>query len=153
LTGYWKQLIISLFDIQCFFQSGSWTKIIGNSCLVIQKIHLDFFMIFFIYNVSQWWNIYWCALWRELNVGNIFTKMTTELGSVGWLNTHIIFFGLSMLENQYGSTPNTLAFSRNVMLTFLDMTVFHCSGHFCKWTTISGFTDKKKKKLIPTDRP
>ena len=51
LTGYWKQLIIFLFDIQCFFQSGSecgpWIKIIRNSCLVIQKIHLDFFMIFF----------------------------------------------------------------------------------------------------------
>jgi hypothetical protein len=50
LTWYWKQLIIFLFDIQCFFQSGSecgpWTKIIGNSCLVILKIHLDFFMIF-----------------------------------------------------------------------------------------------------------
>ena len=66
LTGYLKQVIIFLFDIQCFFQSGSecgpWIKIIRNSCLVIQKIHLDFFMIFFIYNVSQWWNIYWCAL-------------------------------------------------------------------------------------------
>ena len=46
LAGYLKQLIIFLFDIQCFFQSGSecgpWTKILGNSCLVIQKIHLDF---------------------------------------------------------------------------------------------------------------
>ena len=46
LAGYLKQLIILLFDIQCFFQSGSecgpWTKILGNSCLVIQKIHLDF---------------------------------------------------------------------------------------------------------------
>ena len=46
LTGYWKQLIILLFDLQCFFQSGSecgpWTEIIGNSCLVIQKIHFDF---------------------------------------------------------------------------------------------------------------
>ena len=45
LAGYLKQLIIFLFDIQCFFQSGSecgpWTKILGNSCLVIQKIHLD----------------------------------------------------------------------------------------------------------------
>jgi hypothetical protein len=61
-----KQLIIFLFDIQCFFQSGSecgpWTKIIGNSCLVIQKIHLDIVYDFFIYNVSQWWNIYWYAL-------------------------------------------------------------------------------------------
>ena len=67
LTGYWKQLIIFLFDIQCFYQSGSecgpWTKIIWNSCLVIQKIDLDFFMIFFfIYNVRQWWNKYWCRL-------------------------------------------------------------------------------------------
>ena len=54
LTGYWKQLIIFLFDLQCFFQSGSecgpWTKMIGNSSLVIQKIHLVFFMIFFIFN-------------------------------------------------------------------------------------------------------
>ena len=51
LTGYWKQLIIFFFDIQCFFQSGSecgpWTKIIGNSCLVIQKIHLDFLWFFY----------------------------------------------------------------------------------------------------------
>jgi hypothetical protein len=56
--------ISRLFDIQCFFQSGSecgpWTKIIGNSCLVIQKIHLDFSW-FFIFNVCQWWNIYWCT--------------------------------------------------------------------------------------------
>jgi hypothetical protein len=55
LTGCWKQLIIFLFDIQCMFQSGSecghWTKIIGNSCLVIQKIHLDFF-ITFIFNLK-----------------------------------------------------------------------------------------------------
>jgi hypothetical protein len=46
LTGYRKQLIIFLFDTQCMFQSGSecgpWTKIIGNSCLVIKKINLDF---------------------------------------------------------------------------------------------------------------
>ena len=51
LTEYWKQLIIFLFDLQCFFQSGSecgpWTKIIGNSCLVIQKIHLDFLWFFY----------------------------------------------------------------------------------------------------------
>ena len=41
-----ENMIISFFDIQCFFQSGSecgsWSKIIGNSGLVIQKIHLDF---------------------------------------------------------------------------------------------------------------
>jgi hypothetical protein len=47
LTRYWKQLIIFLFDVQCFFQSGSecgpWT----NSCLVIQKIHLDFLWFFY----------------------------------------------------------------------------------------------------------
>ena len=52
LTGYWKQLIIFLFDIQCMFQSGSecgpWTKIIGNSCLVIRKIHLDFLWFFYL---------------------------------------------------------------------------------------------------------
>ena len=52
LTGYWKQLIIFLFDIQCLFQGGSecgrWTKIIGNSCLVIQKIHLDFLWFFYL---------------------------------------------------------------------------------------------------------
>jgi hypothetical protein len=45
LTGYWKQLIIFLFDIQCMFQSGSecgpWTKIIGNSCLVIHLTKYD----------------------------------------------------------------------------------------------------------------
>ena len=68
LTRYWKPLIIVLLDIQCFFQSGSecgpWTKIIGNSCLIIQIINLDFFMILFICNVSQWWTIYWCALLR-----------------------------------------------------------------------------------------
>jgi hypothetical protein len=68
LTGYWKHLIIVLFVIQCFFQNGSecgsWTKIIGNSSLVIHKIHLDLFMIIFICNVIQWWHIYWCALLR-----------------------------------------------------------------------------------------
>jgi hypothetical protein len=45
LVGYLKQLIFFLIDIQCVFQSGSecgpWTKILGNSCLVIQEIHLD----------------------------------------------------------------------------------------------------------------
>ena len=45
-TGYLEQLIIFIFEIQCFFQSGSecgpWNKIIGNRCLVIQKIHLNF---------------------------------------------------------------------------------------------------------------
>jgi hypothetical protein len=67
-TGYWKQLIIFLFEIQYFFQSGSecgsWTKMIGNSSFAIHKIHLGLFMIFFIFNVIQWWNIYWCALLR-----------------------------------------------------------------------------------------
>jgi hypothetical protein len=69
LTRYWKQLNIFLFVIQCFFQSGSdcgsWSKIIGNSSLVIHKIHFDLFMICFICNVIQWWHIYWCALLRE----------------------------------------------------------------------------------------
>ena len=64
---YWKQLIIFLFDIQCFFQSGSecrsWTKIIGTSSLVIHKIHLDLFMIYCICNVIQW-----CALLRGASV-------------------------------------------------------------------------------------
>ena len=61
LTGYWKQLIIFLFDIQCLFQSGSecgaWTKIIGNSCVLLSRKFIWIFNDLFIYNVSQWWNI------------------------------------------------------------------------------------------------
>jgi hypothetical protein len=44
LTGYWKQLIIFLFDIQCFFQSGlecgPWTKLVQllTHCLVIHRL-------------------------------------------------------------------------------------------------------------------
>jgi hypothetical protein len=66
LTGYWKQLIIFLFDIQCFFQSGSecgpWTKIIGNSCLVIQKINLDFLWLFYLQCKSMVEYILVCSL-------------------------------------------------------------------------------------------
>ena len=57
LTGYWKQLIFFLFDLQCFFQSGSecgpWIKMIGNICLVIQKIHL-FFLWFFLFSMVDY---------------------------------------------------------------------------------------------------
>ena len=71
LTRYWKQLIIFLFDIQCFFQSGSecgpWTKIIGNSFLVIQKIHLDFLLFFYLQCKSMVEYILVCPLqqWTE----------------------------------------------------------------------------------------
>ena len=66
LTGYWKQLIIFLFDIHCFFQSGSecgpWIKIIGNSCLVIQKIHLDLLWYFYFQCKSMVEYILVCSL-------------------------------------------------------------------------------------------
>jgi hypothetical protein len=68
LTGYWKQLIIFLFDKQCLFQSGSecgpWKKIIGNSCLVIQKIHLDFLWFFYLQCKSMVEYILVCPLKR-----------------------------------------------------------------------------------------
>ena len=60
LTGYWKQLIILLLDIQCFFQRGStcvpWTKIIGNNCLVIHTIDLDcllFYLLLYMYSLCM----------------------------------------------------------------------------------------------------
>jgi hypothetical protein len=66
LTGYRKQLIIFLFETQCMFQSGSecgpWTKIIGNSCLVIQKINLDFKWFFYLHCKSMVEYIVVCSL-------------------------------------------------------------------------------------------
>ena len=111
LTGYWKQLIIFLFDIQCFFQSGSecrpWTKIIGNSCLVIQKIHLDFLRFFYLQCKEMVEYILVCShksrnrIYNDITVKFYFnhrlqsSKQRTlefSLTSIRWLNLWVLTF-------------------------------------------------------------
>jgi hypothetical protein len=55
-------------DIQYFFQSGSefgpWTNIIGNSCLVIQTIHLYFLWFFYFQCKSTVLDSYYIVAYR-----------------------------------------------------------------------------------------
>ena len=85
LTEYWKQLIIFLFDIQCFFQSGSecgpWTKIIGNSCLCYPKNSFRFFMIFYLQCKSMVEYILMCPLeWIQVlrKKSQFLSRVTTK---------------------------------------------------------------------------
>jgi hypothetical protein len=129
LTGYWKQLIIFLFDIQCFFQSGSecgpWTKIIGNSCLVIQKIHLDFLWFFF-FNVSQNKKIISCFQYPVKTTVLTVSRKSFHTGVViwhpcficGYISTNDVFFTVQTSPNMIGLTVKNIIIKKQLILFF-----------------------------------